>query len=265
MRLFLTILALSAMSASALPAYMRFQGVSAQNVPGEWKAPGPGDSRSPCPMLNTLANHGVLPRDGKGITKEMLGDAFVNVLGCSTVFGRGFAKVAYNKFVKDPNGKLSLDMLTLPFENGGIEHFASLSRPDVPRPVPKGAKAPPPDVPRIEGELKAIGKLNDADKISMNDLAKIRVGLEKNNPPAVHKFIAAAEICLLQGIAKGKDGMTVGRYRSFLEKEQFPADWSKPNYIMGFGVTNMVSCLARLGVNKLVGVKRADIPYLNTE
>jgi hypothetical protein len=28
-------------------------------------------SRSPCPMLNTLANHGYLPRDGKNITKEM--------------------------------------------------------------------------------------------------------------------------------------------------------------------------------------------------
>lgn len=25
-----------------------------------WQAPGPGDSRSPCPMLNTLANHGYL-------------------------------------------------------------------------------------------------------------------------------------------------------------------------------------------------------------
>lgn len=25
-----------------------------------WKAPGPDDSRGPCPMLNTLANHGYL-------------------------------------------------------------------------------------------------------------------------------------------------------------------------------------------------------------
>jgi hypothetical protein len=28
-------------------------------------------SRSPCPMLNTLANHGFLSRDGKNITKDM--------------------------------------------------------------------------------------------------------------------------------------------------------------------------------------------------
>ncbi|KAK2757161.1 hypothetical protein CKAH01_17035 [Colletotrichum kahawae] len=30
----------------------------------EFKAPGPGDSRGPCPGLNLLANHGYLPRNG---------------------------------------------------------------------------------------------------------------------------------------------------------------------------------------------------------
>jgi hypothetical protein len=30
----------------------------------EFQAPRPGDSRGPCPGLNTLANHGYLPRDG---------------------------------------------------------------------------------------------------------------------------------------------------------------------------------------------------------
>jgi len=30
-------------------------------------APGPEDSRSPCPALNVLANHGYLPRDGRNI------------------------------------------------------------------------------------------------------------------------------------------------------------------------------------------------------
>jgi hypothetical protein len=30
----------------------------------EFQAPGPGDSRGPCPGLNLLANHGYLPRNG---------------------------------------------------------------------------------------------------------------------------------------------------------------------------------------------------------
>ncbi|CCM06811.1 uncharacterized protein FIBRA_09112 [Fibroporia radiculosa] len=34
--------------------------------------PQEGDSRSPCPALNTLANHGYLPRDGKCITPQVL-------------------------------------------------------------------------------------------------------------------------------------------------------------------------------------------------
>ena len=55
---------------------------------GEWKAPAEGDGmlpqdpntsrsnirnvdRGPCPMLNTLANHGYLPRNGRGISKDM--------------------------------------------------------------------------------------------------------------------------------------------------------------------------------------------------
>jgi len=30
----------------------------------DFRAPGPGDSRGPCPALNLLANHGYLPRNG---------------------------------------------------------------------------------------------------------------------------------------------------------------------------------------------------------
>ena len=38
-----------------------------QAFPGEYHPPGPTDQRSPCPALNTLANHGLLPRDGKDV------------------------------------------------------------------------------------------------------------------------------------------------------------------------------------------------------
>ena len=37
-----------------------------------YQPPGPDDSRSPCPALNALANHGYLPRDGKNIPPEVL-------------------------------------------------------------------------------------------------------------------------------------------------------------------------------------------------
>ncbi|CAF4377053.1 unnamed protein product [Adineta steineri] len=38
----------------------------------QYQPPGPNDSRSPCPALNALANHGYLPRDGKNIPQEVL-------------------------------------------------------------------------------------------------------------------------------------------------------------------------------------------------
>ncbi|KAL4933185.1 peroxidase family protein [Aspergillus undulatus] len=44
----------------------------------EWIAPGPDDSRGPCPGLNTLANHGYLPRNGKDITLDKLKDGMLN-------------------------------------------------------------------------------------------------------------------------------------------------------------------------------------------
>lgn len=46
-------------------------------------APGPEDVRSPCPFLNTLANHGHLPRNGKNITPFKLFSAIETVYGLS--------------------------------------------------------------------------------------------------------------------------------------------------------------------------------------
>ncbi|KAE8373856.1 Chloroperoxidase [Aspergillus bertholletiae] len=38
--------------------------------PLPWSPPGPGDVRSPCPVLNALANHDILQHDGKDITQQ---------------------------------------------------------------------------------------------------------------------------------------------------------------------------------------------------
>jgi hypothetical protein len=38
----------------------------------KYEPPGPNDSRSPCPALNALANHGYISRDGKNIPPDIL-------------------------------------------------------------------------------------------------------------------------------------------------------------------------------------------------
>ena len=46
-------------------------------------APGPGDQRSPCPALSTLANHGLINRDGKNISANALGAAAAEAFSMS--------------------------------------------------------------------------------------------------------------------------------------------------------------------------------------
>ncbi|KAF3046289.1 hypothetical protein E8E11_005107 [Didymella keratinophila] len=63
MRQNVLLLAATASLASGSPQY------STSTNPHEWIPGGPDDFRGPCPMLNTLTNHGFLPRDGRNFTK----------------------------------------------------------------------------------------------------------------------------------------------------------------------------------------------------
>lgn len=94
-----------------------------------WSPPGPDDVRSPCPGLNSLANHGFLPHSGKGLTIPILikalndgmnvGADFATVIG-----GAGLLSVPVNLLAT------SFDLDNLDEHNFPIEHDASLSRAD---------------------------------------------------------------------------------------------------------------------------------------
>ncbi|EAQ92084.1 hypothetical protein CHGG_00319 [Chaetomium globosum CBS 148.51] len=45
-----------------------------------WAPPGPYDVRGPCPMLNTLTNHGFFPHDGQDIDRETTENALFDAL-----------------------------------------------------------------------------------------------------------------------------------------------------------------------------------------
>lgn len=62
--------------------------------PPSWAPPGPDDVRSPCPLLNALANHNIIPRSGKNITLSILEAGFkkyVNVGPDVAAFAGGAA------------------------------------------------------------------------------------------------------------------------------------------------------------------------------
>lgn len=92
----------------------------------QWQAPGPTDSRSPCPALNALANHGFLPRDGRGITLKKLEEVLPETLNVGTDLAKLFYYGAtFMGLTK--NSQFDLTNLTM---HNAIEHDGSVSRAD---------------------------------------------------------------------------------------------------------------------------------------
>ena len=73
---------------------------SAKKSNNNWSPVQPGEVRSPCPMLNTLANHELLPHSGKKITYELVFDALNGFLGLD----EGISKTLAETAVKEPFG-----------------------------------------------------------------------------------------------------------------------------------------------------------------
>lgn len=93
-----------------------------------WHPPVPGDLRSPCPALNALANHCIIPHDGRNLTVPMLVKAFKDSMNVSedftTFVGTAALPLAPDK---GASGQFSLEDIRI---HGGMEHDASLSRKD---------------------------------------------------------------------------------------------------------------------------------------
>ncbi|RMZ87691.1 hypothetical protein DV736_g5085, partial [Chaetothyriales sp. CBS 134916] len=96
---------------------------------GNWAPPGEGDVRSPCPAVNALANHHLLPHNGKGITKDMVKDALTNpqIIHLSPLIASVFATGAIA--ANPDHGAHTFDLNQVD-KHGYIEHDVSLSRND---------------------------------------------------------------------------------------------------------------------------------------
>ncbi|KAJ7286841.1 Cloroperoxidase, partial [Mycena rebaudengoi] len=91
----------------------------------KWIAPEATDVRSPCPGLNTLANHGYLPRNGKNISIPMILEAVIE--GFNVGPDAIIQAAKFGLLSGDDPITLNLDALRL---HNLIEHDASLSRGD---------------------------------------------------------------------------------------------------------------------------------------
>lgn len=92
-----------------------------------WSPPGDGDVRSPCPGLNTLANHGFIHHDGRDMTIPHLLEGLAAGLNMGADFTVliGGAGLLSGDILKG-----AFDLNDLDQHNFPIEHDASLSRQD---------------------------------------------------------------------------------------------------------------------------------------
>ncbi|KAG2221734.1 hypothetical protein INT45_007140 [Circinella minor] len=99
--------------------------------------PSANDLRGPCPALNTLANHGFLPRDGRNITQKQLFESVIT-LGTPTFVAHFISKAPFSKFKKQhPSDTVMsylrplkmVDLKQFGIHNA-VEHDVSLSRCD---------------------------------------------------------------------------------------------------------------------------------------
>lgn len=106
-----------------------FVAVTALSAPAghAWKPAGLGDSRSPCPMLNAMANHGWLPHDGKNIDLATIQSAFEAAMGFST---ESFISITQSALAVSTTGNSSTFNLQDLAHHNAIEHDGSLSRND---------------------------------------------------------------------------------------------------------------------------------------
>ncbi|TIC99434.1 putative sterigmatocystin biosynthesis peroxidase stcC [Colletotrichum higginsianum] len=94
----------------------------------DWSAPTAADRRSPCPMVNSLANHGYLPRTGLNISLADLIVGFTAAVNLDPAATTLVGQKALLTSTTGNNATFNLDDLNT---HGVIEHDGSLSRNDI--------------------------------------------------------------------------------------------------------------------------------------
>ncbi|KAI0915491.1 hypothetical protein AcV5_003697 [Taiwanofungus camphoratus] len=182
--------------------------------------PSADDSRSPCPAMNALANHGYLPHDGRGITHKQyiraLREGYNLSLPLATFLTFG------GHMVLEQYSQLSLADLG---RHNYIEHNISLGHPDT---IGDREYAPCKASPELIGQL--INASSDGRVMTMHDFAKARLHRESMYThllDPLHNEIAHGEISMVLGIfGRGNGTVPVEWIEEWWLNERFPADFA---------------------------------------
>jgi len=203
-----------------------------------------GDSRSPCPALNALANHGYLPRDGKNLAPWDIASALQMGYGLSTPLA---TFLSYGTFIAiSPFSRISLAELS---KHNVIEHDASILHDDTPVGQDMASidinsalvKALINDIKPTAEEVEAKKALGEEAGFLMGieDAARARIRREKECRPLsrIRQRVARGELSLFLGVFSttvgDKTGVPVELLRTWFQDEKLPENW-KPDHVEGF-------------------------------
>ncbi|KXN88410.1 Putative sterigmatocystin biosynthesis peroxidase stcC [Leucoagaricus sp. SymC.cos] len=191
----------------------------------EYIPPKDGDSRCCCPALNAMANHGILPRDGKNIQFKEMGRLIRTTYNFSPSFCYFVPNVAAQLLKKD-YGKDTFDLEELNLHNG-IEHDASLCREDVAINPDQGK----PHIPYIKELLSyATGKDKDGNPLlTIKDMSRFsskrRADARASNPEFTlslpHRAFGSSNSSTILTIFGGR----VKDLEAILLEERLPEGW----------------------------------------
>jgi len=188
---------------------------------GEYVKPSNSDSRSPCPALNALANHGYFPQSGRGITWQQLARGLNEVYNISPSFINLTLLHWWTLKGMGENDTLDLGDLCL---HNAIEHDASITREDFSF-QPDQSK---PDQELVDRLLNSA--TGDGGKtLTVDDLSRFtairRVECRKRNRNytecATYNFFSSNNAGTLVDVFGGH----VDDLRIFLKEERIPDGW----------------------------------------
>jgi hypothetical protein len=243
--------------------------------PNSYQPPKPTDARSPCPFLNTAANHGILPRDGRNIPLpviyRLLRKTGFDRIGANSRISATRRLITH---IKEKLGKQHADD-TIDLDeygvHGPIEHEASLTRNNTR--TPQTADDRKPNLALVEG-LLALAVNTPSDPVKRLGLAQVanwrfqryrdekkREELfalaDKSIRPVDFGFKAqllAASECTNLLYVLGRNGViSVDQARSFLVEEKFPDDWTAPTGLYIWRMeTHMAACASAVWMSQPV-------------
>ncbi|KAF4221923.1 hypothetical protein CNMCM8980_006191 [Aspergillus fumigatiaffinis] len=181
------------------------------------------DSRSPCPALNALANHDVLPRNGKHISYKQISHAIQHAYNLAPSLADQLTASAYQL----DQGRGWIDLQDLSALNV-IQHDASFTRPDI-------AFCPDQSVPHSDLVDRFLSHASNDKFLSLDDIVYFsglrRAESKRSNGQYsmtwsfLHKFFGSGNNALMHSIF----GRDVEDLRVWLAEERFPDHWEPRN------------------------------------